>query len=105
MLCDGILAEACDEIREIEARIKRVERQLEATAEQLPAVAWLFTIPGVGILTATALVAFLGDIRRFPFGPTPGQLPRPHAARSSPVASSVASVASRNAATATCARS
>lgn len=61
-----ILAEACQEIREIEARIKLVERQLQATAEQLPAVAWLFTIPGVGILTATALVAFLGDIRRFP---------------------------------------
>jgi transposase len=33
-----ILAEACREIREIEARIKQVERQLEAMAAQLPAV-------------------------------------------------------------------
>jgi transposase len=59
-------AEACREIREIEARIKQVERQLEATAEQLPAVEHLLTIPGVGLLTATALVAFIGDIQRFP---------------------------------------
>jgi transposase len=29
---------------------------------------WLLTIPGVGLLTATALVAFLGDIHRFPSG-------------------------------------
>ena len=63
-----IFAEACREIREIEARIKQVERQLEATAEQLPAVEHLRTIPGIGLLIATALVAFLGDIRRFPSG-------------------------------------
>ena len=31
-----IFAEACREIRDIEARIKQVDRQLEATAEQLP---------------------------------------------------------------------
>lgn len=63
-----IFAEACREIREIEARIKQVERQLEAMAEQLPAVAHLRTIPGIGLLIATALVAFIGDIRRFPSG-------------------------------------
>jgi transposase len=64
----NVLAEACREIRDIEARIRLVERQLEAAAEQLPAVALLLTIPGIGLLTATALVAFLGDIRRFPSG-------------------------------------
>jgi transposase len=63
-----IFAEACQEIREIEARVKLVEKQLEAMAEQIPAVALLRTIPGVGLLTATALVALLGDIRRFPSG-------------------------------------
>lgn len=62
----GLYAEACREIREIEARIKLVERQLEATAQQMPLVEYLLTIPGVGLLTATALVAFIGDIRRFP---------------------------------------
>lgn len=61
-----IFAEACREVREIEGRIKLVERQLEQTAQQMPVVALLQTIPGVGLLTASALVAFLGDIRRFP---------------------------------------
>ena len=64
----NVVAEACQEIRDIEARIKLVERQLQATAEQLPAVALLVTIPGIGLLTATALVAFLGNIQRFPSG-------------------------------------
>ena len=31
-------------------------------------MAWLLTIPGIGLLTATAIVAFIGDIRRFPSG-------------------------------------
>jgi transposase len=61
-----LFAAACQEIREIESRIKQVERQLEALAEQLPAVAYLLSIPGIGLLTATALVAFIGDVRRFP---------------------------------------
>jgi transposase len=63
-----IFAAACQEIRDIEARIKQVERQLELLAEQLPDVVHLLSIPGVGLLTATALVAFIGDVRRFPSG-------------------------------------
>jgi len=63
-----IFAEACREIRDIEARVKLVERQLDSIAEQLPAVEHLQTIPGVGLLTSTALVGFIGDIRRFPTG-------------------------------------
>lgn len=63
-----LFAESCREIREIEARIKQVERQLEAMVEQVPAVIQLLTIPGIGLLTATALVAFIGDIHRFPSG-------------------------------------
>jgi transposase len=34
----------------------------------MPAVTHLMTIPGVGLLIATALVAFIGDARRFPSG-------------------------------------
>lgn len=64
----AVFAEACREIREIEARIKQVERQLEAMASQLPVVERLLTVPGIGLLTATALFAFIGDIRRFPSG-------------------------------------
>jgi transposase len=64
----SLFAEACHEIRQIEARIKQTERQLESMAEQLPAVLYLLTIPGIGLLTATALVAFIGDVHRFPSG-------------------------------------
>lgn len=63
-----VFAEACQEIRDIEARIKKVDHELERLAEQTPAVIWLRTIPGIGLITATALVAFIGDIRRFPSG-------------------------------------
>ena len=45
-----------------------VERQLEAMTEQLPVIVHLLTIPGIGLLTATALFALIGDIHRFPSG-------------------------------------
>jgi transposase len=64
----AVFAAACQEIRDIEARVKNVEHQLEAMAGQLPVVEHLLTIPGVGLLTATALFAFIGDIHRFPSG-------------------------------------
>ena len=62
------LAEAAREIRELEGRIRTVEHQLEAVAEQTPVVSRLCSIPGVGLLTATALVAAVGDVQRFPSG-------------------------------------
>ena len=62
------LAAACTEIRDMEGRIHVVEDQLKALADQTPAVARLRSIPGVGLLTATALVAFVGDVQRFPSG-------------------------------------
>src|SRR6185436_8662758 len=60
------LAEVLHEIRDLERRIESCERQLELLAGQLTAVQRLLTIPGVGLLIATALVAFVGDVRRFP---------------------------------------
>jgi len=62
------LAVALEEIREIEARIRAVEQQLEAAAAQTLSVGQLRTIPGIGLLTATALVAAVGDVQRFPSG-------------------------------------
>ena len=53
------LAALCEEIRTLEGRIRALERHLAALAEQLPHVAHLRTIPGIGIL-ATALVACVG---------------------------------------------
>jgi transposase len=60
------LAAVCQEIRELEDRVEGIERQLEALAQQIPAVPRLRSIPGIGLLIATALVAFVGDVSRFP---------------------------------------
>ena len=57
--------QVCGEIGELESHIRSVEQELEALARQMPEVARLRTIPGVGLLTATAMVGFVGDIRRF----------------------------------------
>jgi transposase len=61
-----VLAELREGIRLLEERIEGTERQLQALARQTPAVERLLTIPGIGLLAATALVAFVGDIHRFP---------------------------------------
>lgn len=60
------LAEACCEIRQLSERVRGVEKQLEALAAELPRVGRLRSIPGIGLLSATALVAFIGDFHRFP---------------------------------------
>jgi transposase len=62
------LARTCDEIGVLETNMRDVERQLAAVARQLPDVVLLQTVPGVGLLTATALIALIGDIRRFDSG-------------------------------------
>jgi transposase len=62
------LAEATSEIRELEARMRVVEKQINALAVQTPVVARVRTIPGIGLLTSTALFAFVGDVQRFPSG-------------------------------------
>jgi transposase len=63
-----VLAETAREIRALEARVHEVERSLDTIARESEALARLRTIPGVGLLTATALVAFVGDVQRFPSG-------------------------------------
>ncbi|MGH9797305.1 MAG: IS110 family transposase [Candidatus Polarisedimenticolia bacterium] len=62
------LVEACAEIHHFEERIDAVERQLMSLANQTPVVTRLLTIPGVGLITATAMVALVGDVQRFPSG-------------------------------------
>jgi transposase len=61
-----VLAEAAREIGELEGRVRATEHTLERLARESPVVTRLRTIPGVGLLTATALVAFVGDAHRFP---------------------------------------
>lgn len=46
-----------EEIRLLELRVAQLERELSALAKQSPACTTLLSIPGVGLLTATALVA------------------------------------------------
>ena len=60
-----VFHEMCTEIRELEGRLQSVEKRLEALASQTPAVARLRSIPGIGLLTATAMVGFVGDVERF----------------------------------------
>ena len=63
-----VLKQLVLEIGELETRVKAVEKQLEALAIQTPVVEKLRSIPGIGLLTSTALVGFVGDITRFPSG-------------------------------------
>lgn len=69
-----------EEIRLLEARIAQLEKELTDLARQSPACVKLLTVPGVGLLTATAMVAATGgevkhfkDARHFAswFGLTP----------------------------------
>jgi transposase len=70
------------EIRQLTSRIESVERQLTAMAGETPVVERLRSIPGVGLLTATALIAFVGSVERFPssrhFACYLGLTPREH---------------------------
>jgi len=55
-----------EEIRLLEARIAQLERELAALARLSPACTTLLSIPGIGLLTATALVAATsGDVGHF----------------------------------------
>jgi transposase len=57
-----------DEIRALEAKAEAIRTELTHLAEQMPDAQLLLTVPGVGVLTATALIAFVGDIHRFRSG-------------------------------------
>lgn len=64
----AILHEVLKEIGELEKRIESIEKQLKAIAAETPVIERLRTIPGVGLLTATALVGFVGEVGRFASG-------------------------------------
>jgi transposase len=63
-----VFADSADEIRRIERYLANLETQLDALARTIPDVQLLQTIPGIGPITATALVAFVGNVQRFPSG-------------------------------------
>jgi len=77
-----------EEIRLLEARIAQLERELAALARLSPACTTLLSIPGIGLLTATALVAATsGDVTHFKdarhFASWFGLTPREHSSGSS----------------------
>jgi transposase len=62
------LAEMLEEIRELEARIARTELQLREFSQSDEVVRHLQSLPGIGLLSATALRASVVDVQRFPSG-------------------------------------
>lgn len=63
-----LLHEACAEIRDLQGRIDQAEDELEQLAAGLPIVTLLRSVPGIGLLTSTAMAAAVGDVLRFPSG-------------------------------------
>ena len=56
-LIRGTMTLLAEEIRLLEVRIAQLERELSALARQSRACTRLLSIPGVGLLTAAAMVA------------------------------------------------
>lgn len=63
-----LLRELYDEIVHFDERIETLELKLKVISEQNEDCQRLLTIPGVGLLTATALIAAIGDISVFKSG-------------------------------------
>ncbi|MFV8834333.1 IS110 family transposase [Aquisalimonas sp. APHAB1-3] len=62
------LLDVVGDILSLEARIERTEQQLDAFARSNSAAQTLMAIPGVGLLSATALVAAVGSPHQFSNG-------------------------------------
>jgi transposase len=56
---------AVEELDEVNAKIRRVDKELNERAADHPGVKLLRTIPGVGVRTAEAVVAWVDDVGRF----------------------------------------
>jgi transposase len=57
-----------EEIVALEGRILQLRDELTRLAAASEAAQWLLTVPGVGVLTATAMIGFVGNIQRFRSG-------------------------------------
>jgi len=63
-----VLAQLAGQMRDLQARIKELERRLEAWHRSSEASRRLATIPGIGVITATALAATVTDASAFGSG-------------------------------------
>jgi transposase len=59
------LALLWDEVRDLEQRIDTLATELESVAIEEPVSQNLLQVPGIGVLTATALYATVGDVHAF----------------------------------------
>jgi transposase len=59
-----------EELLQLDARIECWEAKLSSVAKEVPEVSRLCTIPGIGLLTASALVSCHGDLKSFKDGRT-----------------------------------
>jgi transposase len=64
----GVLLTLVDQLRHTEERLAELDDQLQAQAQRDETAQRLMTIPGVGPIVATALVATIGDARTFSSG-------------------------------------
>ena len=64
----ALFRELGDELRRLDERVAAYDAQLAAKARETPACGRLMAIPGIGFLTATALVAAVGDAAEFRSG-------------------------------------
>lgn len=60
-----LLAELSQDLQTLEERISSLNKQVSAVAAQSDRARRLTTVPGIGELTATALLAAVGDARQF----------------------------------------
>jgi transposase len=78
----GALRKLLTEIRDLEERIEDIERELRLIADDDTVAIRLMSIPGVGVLTATAFLASVGHIHGFrrgrQFASWLGLTPREH---------------------------
>lgn len=63
-----MISAACDQIESLTGQIKDADRQLATLAKRIPQVMLILSIPGIGVIVATAFFAVVGDIHRFPSG-------------------------------------
>lgn len=65
---EPVLRDALTEIEELGTKACGIERRLKGLVRHMPEAEILTSVPGIGVLTATALVAFVGNPRRFRSG-------------------------------------
>ena len=64
----ALIAELAEELERLDERVKAFDARIERIAQATPACRRLQRIPGIGPMTATALVAAVGDAKQFGSG-------------------------------------